>query len=117
MRPNLTPKAALALAEALYATSGERDHRLEAVVIKEPLTAHFYARGVINGPWPEAEKIIAKDAKVAFAYAFVVLGLPDEEARLWRYVGVLPRSVQSFSRRTGILWNLDKLAYDLRLRA
>ncbi len=75
-RPKLTPQIAYNLAEALYNASGERDERLESVIAQDASWACYYAKYVLQSPWPEAAQVIAQDAYWAYEYARAILKTP-----------------------------------------
>ncbi len=72
-RPKLTPEIAYNLAVRLYTVSGERDIRLESVIIQDHDYAYLYSVRILLCPWPEAELIIARDPTWAYEYARYML--------------------------------------------
>ncbi len=82
-RPNLTPVTAYNIAAVLVLGHGERDSRLEAVIMRDPSLATRYAAYVLHGPWREAESTIARDRLYAYRYAYNVLGLSHKRAQKW----------------------------------
>jgi hypothetical protein len=67
------------LAARLYKASGERDERLESVILQDPWHALKYAHSVLRGPFPEAEPVIVQDPRRAYWYARYVLKSPWPE--------------------------------------
>ena len=43
------------------------------MIASDPKSAHYYAKDVIRGPWPEGEKVIASDPYWAYNYAEKVI--------------------------------------------
>ncbi len=78
-RPKLTPQIAFNLAERLFRASGERDERLESVIIQDLMFAYFYVRDILKTPWPEAESLIAQDQVLGYWYAREVLKRRERE--------------------------------------
>lgn len=62
---------------------GQRWTEAEPAIMRDPVTAFWYARGVIQGRWPEAEPSIVTHPESAGAYAaeFMNGKWPEAEAR------------------------------------
>lgn len=60
-----------------------RDTRLEREILsqKDPALAYSYARDVIGGRWPEAERLIFSDPAATYKYAAIVIGYDLPQAR------------------------------------
>jgi hypothetical protein len=71
-RPKLTPTIAYNLAVRLYKASGERDTRLESVIMQNRDYTYLYS-DILLRPWPEAESIIAREPTWAYEYARYIL--------------------------------------------
>ncbi len=80
-RPKLTPQIAFNLAKALYDASGERDERLESVIVQDSYQAYRYAYGILKAPWAEAEPVIARDKSWAKIYIRDVLKTRKDKDR------------------------------------
>lgn len=64
------PREVLSLARLLGSKLPES---LEQVIAEDPRSSYFYARDILQEPFPLGEEVIASDAEYACAYARVIL--------------------------------------------
>ena len=94
-KPNYKPTAQVKVLGQVAGTTylGTEDHKTAFALIlsghakltaRNPGWAHYYARDIIRGRWPEAEAVIATNPRWAYHYAlYVIKGRwPEAEAAI-----------------------------------